>query len=153
MIDIAQLSDLEILTLTLIGESRGESIEGIVAVGCVIRNRVNTYKKSYSEVCLAPKQFSCWNLNDPNRVLLLELADDLILSGLKQPSYIQCQYVAIGIYNHFITDNTHGALNYITLDLWNSTNRPSWAKDVNFAISKGSQIFFTPREKHDTSIA
>lgn len=151
---ITQLSDLEILTLTLIGESRGEPIEGIVAVGCVIRNRTLAQKKTYDEICLAPKQFSCWNENDPNRVLLEELGSEMMLgSNFTVPSYIQCQYIARGIFENKILDNVHGALNYMTLELWNSRNRPSWARNVNFAISKGNQIFFTARDKNDTSNA
>lgn len=143
MIDLTQLSDLEILTLTLIGESRGELIEGIVAVGCVIRNRVLSQKKSYADICLAPKQFSCWNENDPNRVLLEELAEGMILGvDLPELVYIQCHYVAYGIIHNKILDNTHGSLNYLTMDLWNSTQKPSWARNVTSAISKGNQVFF-----------
>ena len=34
-----RLTDVQILALTLFGEARSEPIEGIVGVGCVIRNR------------------------------------------------------------------------------------------------------------------
>lgn len=140
---IDQLSDLEVLTLTLIGEARGEPIEGVVAVANVVRNRANTWKKSISEICLQPKQFSCWNENDPNRDLLNGLARHFIMGGkLEVPSYIQCQCVARGIIRGEILDNTHGSLNYLTTELFKSDKKPDWAKNVSIAITKGNQTFF-----------
>src|SRR5258707_944915 len=52
---IHNLSDNEVLSLTLIGEARGEPIEGIIAVGCVIRIRMHhspAKYHNYSDVCL-----------------------------------------------------------------------------------------------------
>lgn len=46
---------------TLILEARGEGIEGMVAVGEVIRTRAEERGLSYRAVCLQRKQFSCWN--------------------------------------------------------------------------------------------
>lgn len=143
MIDLTKLSDLEILTLTLIGEARGEVVEGIIAVGNVIRNRSRKLNKTIDEICLTPKQFSCWDLEDPNRAVLEEIAQIMLIGQpLKDPIYNQCAYIANGIMFGSLLDNTHGSLNYLTLKLWDN-NRPSWAKNVNFAVSKGNQIFFT----------
>src|SRR5262245_37669606 len=111
---VEALSDLELLILTIIGEARGEPIEGQVGVACVIRNRVLTYNRSYSAICLAPKQFSCWNDNDPNRVLLEELGKQLINGNKLDQRFSQCQWVAVGIMRNQILDNTHGSLNYMT---------------------------------------
>ena len=66
------LPQIELVGLTLYGEARGEPIEGIVAVGCVIRNRVK-FEGSFYAVCLKPRQFSCWNQDDPNYSVLLNL--------------------------------------------------------------------------------
>ncbi len=144
MIELNKLTDLEVLTLTIIGESRGEPIEGQVAVGCVIRNRVNSRKKNYLEICLANKQFSCWNEDDPNRPVLIELAQILIGGDLLEgPVFSQCTYVAIGILENKIMDNTYGSVNYLTKDLFYSPNRPSWAKNINFITAKGKQVFFS----------
>ena len=46
---------------TIVLEAQGESLEGQVAVGEVIRNRAKGGRRSVEEVCLAPYQFSCWN--------------------------------------------------------------------------------------------
>lgn len=55
-----------IIAKTLYGEARGESLQGKKAVASVIYNRaVKKYGKAtmqnLSKICLAPKQFSCWN--------------------------------------------------------------------------------------------
>ena len=46
---------------TLYLEARGEGEEGIKAVATVIYNRAIAKHKSYKQICLQPKQFSCWN--------------------------------------------------------------------------------------------
>ena len=51
----------EIIALTLLAEARGEGVEGMEAVAMVIKQRMVNRKQTASQVCLAPKQFSCWN--------------------------------------------------------------------------------------------
>ena len=64
------LLDINLLHLakTIYGEVRGESIETMFSVGWVIRNRLKSgrHGNTYKDVVLQPKQFSCWNKNDPN---------------------------------------------------------------------------------------
>ena len=56
------------LAKTIYGEARGESVETMLAVGWVIRNRLQAkrYGDTYKDVVLQRKQFSCWNKDDPN---------------------------------------------------------------------------------------
>lgn len=64
----------ELLARTIWGEARGESPNGMRAVGEVIRNRVLTAfrgKSTYSGVILDPYQFSAWLDDDPNRDKML----------------------------------------------------------------------------------
>ncbi len=135
------LSDLEILTLTIYGEARGEPIEGQIAVGCVIRNRTNG--KGFSQVCLAPKQFSCWNEHDSNRVILEKIAQKMIAGQVLNDNMLdQISWVAKGIINNLIIDNTHGAKNYLTRKLF-INNPPSWAQNLkNEPLVIGRQLFF-----------
>ena len=51
----------QIIAMTLLAEARGEGIEGMEAVAMVIKQRMANRKQSASQVCRAPKQFSCWN--------------------------------------------------------------------------------------------
>ena len=76
--------DLEALGRTIYGEARGESLIGKFAVGEVISNRVRSelwfsrsklkgiQNHTFEAVCRYPKQFSCWNENDPNHSLITD---------------------------------------------------------------------------------
>jgi hypothetical protein len=72
----ARVTDRDYLALTVYGEARGETFQGRLAVACVLRNRLRSgrWGTNYTEVCTARKQFSCWNLTDPNRALLMHLS-------------------------------------------------------------------------------
>ena len=51
----------QVIALTLLAEARGEGTEGMEAVAMVIKQRMANRQQTASQVCLAPKQFSCWN--------------------------------------------------------------------------------------------
>ena len=61
-------TNLLYLAKTIYGEARGENVETMLVVGWVIRNRlcVKRHGSTYKDVVLQPKQFSCWNKDDPN---------------------------------------------------------------------------------------
>lgn len=141
MTNTDSLTDLETLALTIYGEARGEKVDGQIAIGCVIRNRrISHPEKSYKDICLAPKQFSCWNENDPNRVILLKLADNIHGTNfwLKQTMFI-----ASGIIDNNLIDNTGGAKNYMTSDLFFSDKKPAWAIKAMGLRTIGNHVFFT----------
>ncbi len=147
MIDpkIKALGDIEVLALTIIGEARGETIEGQVAVGSTIRNRMkhdNVKYRDYSSVCLEPRQFSCWNEDDPNYSYLLGLCDKMI-SGqqITDPYLRQCILVAKGIIDYDIPDNVNGAKFYMTNKLLISST-PRWALSRCDIKVIGNQTFF-----------
>ena len=100
-------TDINITTLTMRGEARNQGNQGMIAVGCVIRNRVNKggYGEGYIGVCLEPKQFSCWNQNDPNLKYMESLTEEDVGFQAALP-------LAMGIINDDISDITAGALNY-----------------------------------------
>lgn len=53
------LSELLVIAATLMAEAGGEDLAGKQAVASVILYR--TANSNPTDVCLAPKQFSCWN--------------------------------------------------------------------------------------------
>ncbi|SRR5712692_5585770 len=140
---LKELSPQEILGLTIYGEARGESIEGQVAVGCVIRNRMSTGKYvTFGQVCLENEQFSCWNENDPNYSMLMELADKLAKEEVITNSHLrQCLYIAAGIKSYAISDNTNGARHYVTKKLLDE-KPPDWAIDRYGDKTIGNHVFF-----------
>ncbi len=72
---------------TIIGEAEGESFEGKVAVGKIIRNRTALGYASAGNIAdtvLRPLQFSCWNTQDRRRDNICNTA---FSSALCQESY------------------------------------------------------------------
>lgn len=105
---IKEFLEILLLSFTIFAESSGEPCDGKIAVGSVIRNRVEILNRSYSDVILQKKQFSCYNTKE-------EIFKHLL--RLEKKSFKRCLEVAIGIYTNQIEDNTNGALFYVRIDI------------------------------------
>ena len=78
----AHAADQDVIAIqTIIGEARGESEMGQIAVGEVIRNRANDKHwyndETIEEVCLKPWQFSFWNDRDTALRTLARIPGDV----------------------------------------------------------------------------
>ena len=130
-----------VLALLIWGEARGEPIEGQVAVGCVVRNRVARSGQDWRTVCLAPKQFSCFNAADPNAPKI-QRAAVVLMTGEPTPALAQAVWIAQGLLQHAVIDNTHGALNYLTTELL-QRKPPRWAIGRPVLARIGAHTFLT----------
>lgn len=141
---VDQLPDDAILGLTLWGEARSELIEGIVAVGSVIRNRKadKRWPDTLRGVCLQRRQFSCWRPEggEKNYQRMLEIAGQMVR---KEPvtlkSLEQCAWVALGITRGALDDRVKGANHYHAVAL---TPRPSWAQKAVPVAQAGAHVFY-----------
>ncbi len=135
----------EVVALTVYGESRGEPVEGQIAVANVIYNRFRdnpTKYKTIFDVCLEPKQFSCWNENDPNYPNLLRMAYSINNNKPLNDRYLkQAEFIAQGVASNNLLDNTRRSHYYITTHLF-ETNRPHWARAPINTKEIGNHIFF-----------
>lgn len=133
------LDDLSTLWLTIYGEFRGEPIEAQIAGGNVIINRYEKNHKSIKDVCLAPLQFSCWNLNDPNldKLRTAYFGTDNIDKAI----IAQIRYIAAGLMRNAFLDNTHGATHYLTMALLMSNHAPAWSHNMEHKAVIGNTVF------------
>ena len=130
-------TDLDAAVRTVFGEARGESFEGQVAVAWVIRNRAEWQPPSWwghtvEAVCYHPEQFSCHNLDDPNRKILDALSSDNLVyvaieNGVVKP-------VMAGV----VLDPTEGSTHYINPQL----AAPKWAEGRQPIITIGNHVFY-----------
>lgn len=124
----------EILLARLIyGEARGEPYDTKVAIAQTVLNRVKEkkwYGKNLQEVILKPKQFSCFNPNDPN---FEKLKNPLKYEKLEV--WQECYAVAKKVLNREVKDVSQGANHYCT-------NNPSWAKNKQPLSRKGNIKFY-----------
>lgn len=149
-----KVSDVDILigALTIHGEARGCSQEGRTAIAHCILNRVKArawwgkdvsgYKdQTLSAVCMKPWQFSCWNPNDPNSMLLETLQSDY-RHAIQQKSCRAALKALIDALDGWVPDKTLGATHYLTIGLHNSDRCPGWAKGKQDYIEIGKHRFF-----------
>lgn len=135
------LEDLEpvhLLALTLFGESRGEPIEGKIAVANVINNRIldKRWPNTLTGVVLQPKQFSCWNEGDPNCEMLVKKSKQGMYSD-RGSAWRECLFASHGVVYRYLLDNTMGANHYHTISV-----NPSWNKGMVETTRIGSHIFY-----------
>lgn len=137
------LSDTVAFISTLWGECRGESIEGQIAVACIIRNRANANKVSirpWKDVCLDKWQFSCWWGNDANSQATYDYAKKALQA--EDPLTRQLRWIVVGIVAGSVIDLTHGASHYITTKLY-QTDPPTWAKAMQPLATIGAHTFLS----------
>lgn len=152
------VSDPIAVTCTLDGEGAGEPVHGQIAIGCAIRNRVNTdlgndgkpdwWGEGYRQVCTKKDQFSCWWERNANSERVFALAKALLL---KQPVgatgvVAQLRWVAEGIIGDALMDVTNGANHYCTIKLYRE-DPPFWVKRKDGSLIKpiasaGNHFFF-----------
>ena len=137
------MDDEDILARTIFGEARGEGLEGMEAVACVIMNRVKAKKwftgyimqngqkiPSVAQTCLKKAQFSCWNKNDPNYRILQKI-------GAENPLFRECLIIAKHAINGKLQDFTNGALYYHTKQI-----KPKWAIGTSPCYEVKNHLFY-----------
>lgn len=131
--------DLEILAKTIYGEARGEvlqyGISALIAVANVIINRKRKgFARTIAEVCLAPYQFSCWNVNDPNY--------EKIYNNIPcNTAFNRCMEVSERLLREEWPDLTDGCDHYHAKSI-----KPYWALHLYPKKIIGSHCFYSLRD-------
>lgn len=130
---IPAMDTLDVLARTIWAEARSEGDIGMEAVASVILNRAahpRWWGGDVREVCLAPLQFSCWNLRDPqhDRIRSVTEAD---------PLFRKAQDVARRALAGEVEDRTGGADHYFNPAAAN----PSWARGREASAVIGAHRF------------
>ena len=126
------LEDVLIAARTVYGEARNQSLVGKKAVVHVLVNRVN--KKlmdadhTIAATCLRRAQFSCWNEDDPNRLILLT-------ADLDDKVFRNCMKCALEAIDE--EDFTSGATHYHTKSVL-----PKWAVGHKPCFTEGDHLFY-----------
>lgn len=134
---LRSLDEVGLLQCLIWGEARGEPLEGQVAVGCVVKNRVQAKpwrKQDWQGVMLKRKQFSCFNSDDPN---LMSIVAGYFDDRWKDPIWKTCKWIAHGVIYDFVPDTTDGANHYCAISL-----TPYWAKGQEPVKVIGNHKFY-----------
>lgn len=129
---------IDTLARTIWGEARHELVRVKEAVAAAIMNRVaraearggHWWGSTVMEVCLAPRQFGCWDEADPRRSAMLRAAptDRQFASALR---------IARRAVRRGLKDRTNGATHY-----HRATKRPWWARGRTPCAAVGDFVFY-----------
>lgn len=130
------LADIDTLARTLWAEARGEGLQGMEAVACVIlaRTKDKRWPDTVEDVCRQPWQFSCWNSDDPNLPKLARV-------GHSDLGYARAYAVAAMAVADMLMDRTSDANHYLTASLFDGSRRPVWAHPENVTCRIGNHVF------------
>lgn len=130
----------KILALTMWGEARNQGVDGMRAVGHVIKNRAEEGKSQFGQgikgVATAPHQFSAWNKNDPNRSKMNHI-EDLNPNSVDYERWQTAQKLAADILTGRDPDPTQGSLYYHTTAV-----NPRWARNMDPVTKIGTHVFY-----------
>jgi N-acetylmuramoyl-L-alanine amidase len=137
------LTPEQVVAMTIWAESRAEPIEGQVAVGCVIRNRVlkpgPQFGDTWKTVCLKRWQFSCWIPEGGEQNYQMLMARCELAQRGKAPWPAQALWIAQGIIAGVVADRVNGATHYYASWL---VPPPKWARGVDPVAIIGTHRFY-----------
>lgn len=119
----------EVIALTLLMESRGEGVLGIDAVSRNIQNRSAIRHLSLKQVCLQPKQYSCWN-----KGITHSKAVELFYGS----QGLHCLNLADKMISGTLTDSKIGNAEYYHA----KGCSPKWAKSMVLVATIGNHLFY-----------
>jgi N-acetylmuramoyl-L-alanine amidase len=135
--ELIDMGQMLVVALTILGEADGEPWAGKVMVAEVIVNRANASGKTLKEVCLAPKQFSCWNGKTAQQKLVNRTAN---YGTLASQSWRDCIRIARDVCQEGYKTTTP-AMFYFNPKLAN----PKWAKSKRHVATVGEHQFYAAK--------
>lgn len=122
----AQIKEKEVIAAVLILEAGGESdIRAMPAVFEVIKNRAKDKRKTWLEICIQKKQFSCLNNLSPETALQ------------KAKSHVKWSIALDIVSKNKQTDYVKGAKYYYA----DYISPPGWSKEMRETVRIGRHIF------------
>lgn len=128
-----------ILARTIYGEVGGEPKEAKIAVGWVIRNRVDDsrWDSTYHEVILTPYQFEPFI--DPNKDIFKKISNPPMENTFEKAAWYESYQAAETVLFGKEPDPTNGANHFHAMT---DLEKPSWADENNLTIKIGATRFY-----------
>ena len=142
---VADISDIDIIAATIVGEAGGEGYRGMTAVKNVLQNRADKKSTIPAREALRPKQFSMWNtattgvtvpadFNEKGRPAKIQSIIDMYKKHSNWTT-------AVTLAKSKIKDITGDATKYYASNGTQEIDPPYWAKDWKDPITIGNHTF------------
>ena len=133
-----RLTDAHLLALTLYGEARSSALEEMIALACLIRNRVTHLDASWSNLCVS---HACWDAEKQagNHAKVQERITELLTGKVTDPLYLQAAWIATGILNGWCPDVIKGAT---AAHPSTEVPRPEWAQQKIPLLNYARHTFY-----------
>ena len=128
--DTRKYREVFIAAATICAEAGGEPFAGQVMVGETIANRAIQSCASVRDICLAPKQYSCWNNRGTMEIRMRTMR--------KHPAWNDCLMIAKGICQPAYTPVSPVTHFYAP----KRCKKPSWAKRMRLVAVFGNHRFY-----------
>lgn len=145
-------AETKCLAVMIYGEARGESKQGMVAVGYTALNRAT--KSTLCKVVLAPKQYSIFNNNHALQAVALSKLDTPTLkNSIDAESWESSVEVANLVASRAVSDPTHGSTHYLAPTVMNlkKYKYPRWSKEYTLVKVIDNHRFYKLPSKKDNS--
>jgi spore germination cell wall hydrolase CwlJ-like protein len=131
IVEMQQWEAIDILRSAIIGEAEGESVVGKMAVACVMMNRTKDkrWPGNYKDVCLQPKQFSCFEPKYQR--------SSMFKHDWSKDWWREAHFIAWGLLHGYFRDITRGANHYHAVG-----TIPYWAEDQEPVAAIGGHLFY-----------
>jgi len=146
-VDVVEL-ERHCLELTLYGEARGETDDGITAVAWVIINRTNSrrYPDTVCDVVLQSHQFESLRKTSILRKMVINAKYGIIASPNINNEQISSTIRTISklVYNGRISDPTSGATHFWspTIQMALGRKAPTWSEKLEYKLDLGNHRFY-----------
>jgi N-acetylmuramoyl-L-alanine amidase len=137
---LERLPDQNIMALTIDLEAANQGLDGMAAVGSVILNRVHKpgwWGRRINEVCLANKQFSCYNEGSKSLIKAILIAKNFEEHRKKDPALSAAWFIAWGLIQGYLASNVGAATHYHTKNV-----DPPWDDKMKLIATIGDHIFY-----------
>lgn len=131
------------VALTILAEARGEGLQGMAAVACVISQRAKDRGITPKEVCLQRKQFSCWNGKTEADLAHLHASEMAPWALYLEKSIMHMNRAKIGYADHYYAD-------YVKPPYWATGQQPvaKIGRHIFFKLNKNERrAEYTPNRK------
>ena len=136
ILELTNASEMLVVALCLLGECEGEPYTGKALVSETILNRAKQSNQSLKAVCLAPKQYSCFNTETQQKKLIGRTAE---WSTINSPAWKDCIEIAKEVCREGHRTTTPATHYYAPARL---DKPPMWASKMRLVAVVGNHEFY-----------